>query len=236
MQEALQSNPEAAAKLAQMQEAMQNPAMQNEMQQMMAAMSNPSFMAKMQELKEDPELKPVFEEMKAGGMAALMKYMNDPAFLAKIGEKMGDVVPGGAAAAAAGAPPAEEEAEVNNILDAVRYNDLEALEDFIAIGKGGLTDPEGRTALHYAAAYDRQQAVEVLLEHKADIEARDVKQNVPLHYAAGYGKGEIAHALVRAGADVRAQNEKGQTAAAIIRAEPRNPLNQDTELLAMLEA
>lgn len=81
MQEALQSNPEAAAKLAQMQEAMQNPAMQNEMQQMMAAMSNPSFMAKMQELKEDPELKPVFEEMKAGGMAALMKYMNDPAFL-----------------------------------------------------------------------------------------------------------------------------------------------------------
>lgn len=32
--------------------------------------------------REDPELKPVFEEMKSGGMAAVMKYMNDPAFLA----------------------------------------------------------------------------------------------------------------------------------------------------------
>ncbi len=35
-----------------------------------------------------------------------------------------------------------------------RFNDLEAVEDYVAIGKGGVTDEEGRTALHYGAAYD----------------------------------------------------------------------------------
>lgn len=51
-----------------------------------------------------------------------MKYMNDPTFLAKIGEKMGDVpgmAPGGAGGAAAAAEE-QPEPEVNNILDAVR--------------------------------------------------------------------------------------------------------------------
>ena len=32
--------------------------------------------------REDPELRPAFEDIKKGGMAAMMKYMNDPAFLA----------------------------------------------------------------------------------------------------------------------------------------------------------
>ena len=88
-------------------------------------MQNPNFMAKMAELRQDPELAPVFAEIKAGGMAAMMKYMTDPSFLAKIGEKMGDVdpdlleavgVPGAAAAAAPPPPPPE----VNNILDAAK--------------------------------------------------------------------------------------------------------------------
>lgn len=43
--------------------------------------------------------------------------MNDPTFLAKIGEKMGDVAP----PAAAAAPDEPEEIEINNILDAVRW-------------------------------------------------------------------------------------------------------------------
>ena len=32
--------------------------------------------------REDPELRPAFEEIKKGGMAAMMKFMNDPQFLA----------------------------------------------------------------------------------------------------------------------------------------------------------
>ena len=68
-------------------------------------------------LQEDPELKPMFDEIKTGGMAAMMKYMNDPVFLAKIGEKMQGVLPAEAAGpstAAAAAP------EITNILDAAK--------------------------------------------------------------------------------------------------------------------
>lgn len=60
--------------------------------------------------------------------------------LAKIGERLGDVQvqvpPPGAAAAAAGArPPAADVPEIDNLIDAAKYGDLEAVEDFIAIGK-----------------------------------------------------------------------------------------------------
>ena len=41
--------------------------------------------------------------------------------------------------------------------------------------------------------------------------------------------------LAAAGADLGAQNDKGQTAAEVVRGEPRNPLNQNEGLLAVLE-
>lgn len=65
--------------------------------------------------------------------------------LAKIGEHLGDVQvqvppPGAApaaAAAAAGAvrPLGADVPEIDNLFDAAKYGDLEAVEDFIAIGK-----------------------------------------------------------------------------------------------------
>ncbi|KAL4451917.1 hypothetical protein ABPG75_007579 [Micractinium tetrahymenae] len=233
--EQAQANPEVAAKMKQMEEAMANPAMQAQMSQMMSAMGNPAFMQKMAELREDPELKPVFEEIKSGGIGAMMKYMNDPRFLAKIGEKMGDVDPsllGGAPAAAAPPPPPPE---VNTILDAAKYGDLEAIEDYMAIGKGDLADSEQRTALHYAVAYDRAPAVKALLDSGADTTARDKGGNPPLHYAAGYGREECVRLLLAAGADIAATNDRGQTAAEVVKSEPRNPLNQNAALLAVLE-
>ena len=42
-----------------------------------------------------------------------------------------------------------------------RYGDLEAIEDYMAIGKGALADSEQRTALHYAVAYDKPDALQV---------------------------------------------------------------------------
>jgi hypothetical protein len=59
--------------------------------------------------------------------------------LAKIGERLGDVQvqvpPAGAAAAAAVRPPAADVPDIDNLIDAAKYGDLEAVEDFIAIGK-----------------------------------------------------------------------------------------------------
>ncbi len=244
MQDAMK-DPAVAQQMAALEEQMKNPQVQNEMAMMQQMMSNPQYMQRMAELREDPELAPIFEEIKAGGMGAMMKFMNDPTFLSKIGEKLADLdlpgmansapVPVNQAAAAASAAPAAP-VVVNNILDAAKYGDIEACEDYMAIGKGDLRDENGRGCLHYAVAYDQGAAAGVLLENKADLEAVDAGGNTPLHYAAGYGRGEAVKALVRAGANVSTKNGDGQTAAELIRGEPRNPLNIDTEIMAMLDA
>ena len=41
---------------------------------------------KMSELKEDPELAPILEEIEKGGPATMMKYWNDPRVLGKLGK------------------------------------------------------------------------------------------------------------------------------------------------------
>lgn len=74
---------------------------------------------------------------------------------------------------------------MNNILDAAKYGDLEAIEDYMAIGKGDLKDGEGRTALHYAVAYDQAPAVQALLSSGFDSNATEKDGNTALHYAAG---------------------------------------------------
>lgn len=215
-------------------ERMQQPEVQQEMQAMQAMMSNPEFMARAASLREDPDLKPMFDEIKTGGMAAMMKYMNDPTFLAKIGEKLGDVpMTGGQQeqpAAAAAAPP-----EINTILDAARYGDVEAIEDFVAIGKADMTDDLGRNALHYAVAYDQGAAAGALIENGIDVNAADSKGNTALHFAAGYGRSSAVKALITVGAQVSAKNNDGQTAADLIKAEPRNPLNQMEEIMKELQ-
>ncbi len=72
------------------------------------------------------------------------QYMNDPKVLGKLGSRLGDVSAMAAAAAGTGAPPAAPAAaaaagamseEVDNLWDAARVGDLEAVEDFLAIGK-----------------------------------------------------------------------------------------------------
>lgn len=68
-------------------------------------------------MQEDPELQPMFEEMAKGGVRAMMKYMNDPIWLAKVGEKLGDVeFPLGAAAAA----PTPKSPEITNLVEAAK--------------------------------------------------------------------------------------------------------------------
>ena len=78
------------------------------------------------------------------------------------------------------APP-----EINTILDAAKYGDVEAIEDFCAIGKAGMVDDEGRTALHFAVAYDQGAAAGALIENGADINATDNAGNTALIFACG---------------------------------------------------
>ena len=56
---------------------------------------------------------------------------------------------------------------------ACRYGDLEAVEDFIAIGKDvNESDGEQRTPLHYAVAYNHEKIVDELHASGADLEAK----------------------------------------------------------------
>jgi len=172
----------------------------------------------------------MFDDVAKNGMRAIMKYYNDPKFLKLMGEKVGDLVPS-AAAAVPQKPP-----EVTNLLEACKFGDLEAAEDFIAIGKDiNMTDSEGRTPLHFASAYDRRQVVCQLIEVDANLEAQDSKGNTPLHYAAGYGRGEVVLLLLDAGANAAAKNATGKTPLALVRLSKDNPINADEDILYKLE-
>ena len=71
-------------------------------------------------LQNDPELKPMFQEMQTGGMGAMMKYWNDPKVLAKIGEKMGQVPSQAAGGQSPTAPSPAAPPDVSSLLDAAR--------------------------------------------------------------------------------------------------------------------
>jgi len=70
-------------------------------------------------------------------------------------------------------------------------------------------DTEGRlsTPLHFAAGYNRVGVVEYLLNHGADVHAKDKGGLVPLHNACSYGHYEVKM-LVRAIFNVFEQDKR----------------------------
>ncbi|BDA42610.1 probable Myotrophin at C-terminar half [Coccomyxa sp. Obi] len=239
MQEAMQQalkDPQVAQQMQAIQEAMKKPEVAAQVEQMTAAMQDQQLQERIAQLKDDPELAGMFEDIQKNGMSALMKYWNDPKTLAKIGERMGPVAEGAAAAPQPQAAAAASMPEINNLLDAAKHGDLEAVQDFLAIGKDvNERDGDGRSALHYAVAYSHGDIVEELISSGADLEARDSKENTPLHYAAGYGRSQLVRQLLEAGAQAAAENANGQSALDLVTAEPRNPINKDADTLTILE-
>lgn len=94
----------------------------------------------------------------------------------------------------------------------LRHGDLEAAEDFIAIGRDvNEADDDGRTPLHYAVAFDKHDLLKALIGASANLEAAENLKNTPLHYACGYGRGQCVETLIDAGANVHATNASGKT-------------------------
>lgn len=186
----------------------------------------------------------MFEEIGKGGMPALMRIMNDPKWLTKLGSRLGDleaVLPspgaGTAAAAGAAAPGRPPMPEINDLFDAAKYGDLEGCEDFIAVGKDvNARDAERRTPLHFAASASHLDVALALVEAGADLEAADSKLNTPLMYAAGYGRPALVAMLLDKGASTTGKNETGKTAADLAALSPQNPVNLDAALMARLRA
>ena len=226
-------NPEFMKKIQAMQESMKDPAVMQQMQQMQQFQQNEAIKKRMEELKDDPELKVMFDDIKANGMGAFQKYYNDPKVLAKIGSRLQDVVP--PEAAPQSESPEDSLPEINNLIDAAKYGDIEAIEDFIAIGKDvNMKDEEQRSPLHFAAGTGNTEICKILIESGAELECRDSKGNTPLHYAAGYGRPDATRVLCDCGCDKSAKNGTGKTPADLVAAAPKNPINADAALCQKL--
>ncbi|DBA85453.1 TPA: hypothetical protein ACH3X2_006126 [Trebouxia sp. C0005] len=196
-------DPKVKAQMEALNEQMQRPEVQEQMKEVQSLMQDKDFAAKIEKLREDPELKPLFEQAKSGHPTALMKMLTDPGLTQKVMAKLNGA-PGPAASG--------EEPEINNLWEAAKYGDLEAAEDFIAIGKDvNEQDPNGRTPLHYAVAHDKRDVLKALISASANLEAAENMQNTPLHYACGYGRGQCVETLIDAGANVHATNASGKT-------------------------
>ena len=95
--------------------------------------------------------------------------------------------------------------------EACRDGDVARLRDLLASEPGLVRErtPEGSTGLHLAVAH--LDAVQLLLEHGADPNARDAGDNAyPLHFAGGAGGVEVVRALLDAGGDVHGAGDAHQ--------------------------
>ncbi|XP_067408936.1 poly [ADP-ribose] polymerase tankyrase-2 isoform X2 [Emydura macquarii macquarii] len=90
------------------------------------------------------------------------------------------------------------------LLEAAKAGDVDTVKKFCTIQSVNCRDIEGRqsTPLHFAAGYNRVSVVEYLLQHGADVHAKDKGGLVPLHNACSYGHYEVAELLVKHGAVV----------------------------------
>ncbi|XP_072522853.1 poly [ADP-ribose] polymerase tankyrase-2-like isoform X2 [Salminus brasiliensis] len=88
------------------------------------------------------------------------------------------------------------------LLDASKSGDLETVKKLCTLQNVNCRDLEGRqsTPLHFAAGYNRVAVVDYLLQHGADVHAKDKGGLVPLHNACSYGHYEVAELLVIHGA------------------------------------
>ncbi|XP_044194046.1 poly [ADP-ribose] polymerase tankyrase-2-like isoform X1 [Thunnus albacares] len=90
------------------------------------------------------------------------------------------------------------------LLEASKSGDLETVKKLCTVQNVNCRDVEGRqsTPLHFAAGYNRLAVVQFLLQHGADVHAKDKGGLVPLHNACSYGHYEVAELLVLHGAVV----------------------------------
>ena len=96
---------------------------------------------------------------------------------------------------------------------------LAIAQSLLAAGANvGARDPQGWTALHYAARA-QARAAELLLESGADPDALADDGTTPLHLAAVAGNVQVIKALIAAGADIVRRTDAGITPLAAARQE-----------------
>ena len=176
--------------------------------------------AKMEELKDDSDLGPMIRDIEENGQAAMMKYMNDPDLMTKMGKKFQEAMEDESFVSGLVKPEdAEEEEEgeepgkETTIISATSNGSVDRLKELLAEGADvNEADEEGRTALHWSAGYSEIECMKALIEAKCDINAVDENANTALSYAAGYGNEDAVKLLLDNEADVSLKNAEGKTA------------------------
>lgn len=92
-------------------------------------------------------------------------------------------------------------------------NDTNAIARLIGNGTdvNRIENNQACTPLHWAARCNRREAAEFLIEHGADVNARDYTGMTPLHYAALCGHCEMVEMLLNKKAQVNAFDCQGLT-------------------------
>ncbi len=99
----------------------------------------------------------------------------------------------------------------NTLAGAARAGDLEAIKQHIADGTDINALHFEMPSLTWAAMMGQTQAVELLLQHGADVNGRNRDDNTALHLALFLGHAETAELLLKSGADVSVKNNDGAT-------------------------
>ena len=98
------------------------------------------------------------------------------------------------------------------IVSAASGNNITDVRTFIAKRVNvNQTDPQGRTALSYAAELGNAEMAKELLDARASPDQRDRTGNVPLHWAANNGRVDVIKVLLAGHATVDAPDRQGIT-------------------------
>src|ERR1035437_7523263 len=100
-----------------------------------------------------------------------------------------------------------------DIFDAVRAGDVEKVKTLLQADPKLATarTEDGSTALHLAALDGHSAIARLLLDSKAQVNARGLREETPLHMAMYDGHREVVEVLLAGQADVNAQNTAGET-------------------------
>ncbi|KAL3752179.1 hypothetical protein ACJRO7_012921 [Eucalyptus globulus] len=90
------------------------------------------------------------------------------------------------------APVAATPDDVDALIDAARYGDMEDVTSLAAAGVPlDSRDDQGRTALHMAAANGHLSIVDYIISKGADVNAANAEKNTPLHWACLNGHVQV---------------------------------------------
>jgi hypothetical protein len=210
----------AAAALEQARRVMAVPGMAEAMLQAprVAAAGGDAYRRALESLRDDPSIKPVFDDIAANGMTALERWWDDKDVMSKIAARVREqtaAVPGTpkeGAPTKGVVPAAVDDAASSSLHAAAKAGDAAAVAALLADGADpAAPDARGVTPLGVAVGHGHADAATALLDGGAAVDGRDGRGNTPLHYAAGYGRTAIVTLLLARGADAGAANDAGQT-------------------------